>query len=378
VLWPAFSNQADSRRFAIRLFLHCTQASVCFQSSPLLLLPELSFELPESRELWLAKSAADWKTIFLQKCAVPQSTKMRVIDLLDNISLLEVMQNHVDVDLCCTLLLYGFWGQIWSSRESRKFFLRGKQHGYSSSGFWLNLQQSELCKDIEDFFGRISKLKQLPLELQMVKELLMTLLYVSPDELQNFSGKSGEDEAAKATESLKLWVHTEDARKAAWHAGQVLRSGRLLAPAELRGFYAIAVYLASLTLWVFGHMTNSSSPTEDDGPPQPEMLQSNTSQNHTSQVLLDGPENRETRMFLSFNQGRPGLSAVNGNYQLCFESLEDPNIVFRIACQIYRGNFPVVEEKLPPLLENLEKLMRDLGSRSDSRHSGSVSEEDQG
>jgi hypothetical protein len=199
----------------------------------------------------------------------------------------------------------------------------------------------------------------------------MMTLHVSPDELQHFAGKSGEEEAARAGMSLQKWIPTADARKAAWHAGQIFRSAKTMPPAELRDFHAIVVYFASLTLWAYGLLSSSNSTHDSDGQNLPSRNQEEG--DDSIHISLDGPETRETRVFLSHDQGVPGLNYPYAG-ETIFESLSNPNMVLKIAREIYRNNFPTLEDPMPPLVENLGNLMRDLGSLPGSRFSRSGGE----
>jgi hypothetical protein len=353
---------------AIQLFIHDTQSSISFQKSPLLLLTELTFPLPESRSLWLAKSAAEWKARYLRRPPLNLSPVPRLIDVLHDLTLLDVMQDHVDVDLCFTTLIYGYWGQVWSFQESNKFYL-GDPRG-NSSKLWLTTQQGELFRDLDAFGSQILNLCKQNAEITVVKELFMMILYVSPDEVQRFAGKGGEEASWRASTVLQSWAQTADARNAAWHAGQVFSAAKALPPAELRGFYAIAVYFASLTLWAYAQ------------------LSSNTRQNHLQsrsqrpqmrdegplQIWLDAPETRDSRTFISMAHGVPGLNMSTKDRSPIFTPLDDPNVVLKIAHEIYRANFPLRDEPLPTLVENLGNLLRDLGSLADTRFSRSASE----
>lgn len=251
------------------------------------------------------------------------------------------------------------------------------------------------------------------------------VLYVSPDEVQKFAGKSGEEEARRVTASLEEhWVNTPEARYAAWHAGQVFLNARRLPPASLRGFNAIAVYLASLTLWAYGLLTYPSGPPRDEGgfddtahlhPVQnhlghtmhgsgttahgratPDGSTNNdttASSSNKAFVPLDGEESMQTKAFLQFNRGIPALT-TNANPSLStgssnnassgsggtssgggdgggggglsedatVEPLSNTAAVLAIARGIFRENFPVRSEPLPPLVESLGNLLRDLGA----------------
>lgn len=358
-------------RLAIHLFLHDTRASAALQKPPLLPLSELNFSIPASRDLWLADTAVKWKQKYLTKSALA-SPIPRIIDVMHDISLFDVLRDHIDTGVCSLAVLHGFWGQIWALQEASKFYI-GNQTGQDSATHrvLLTAQHRELYQDIQGFATMVSDLPKQPPGIVIIVEFFMMTLHVSPDELQRFAGKSGEEEAARTATSLQKWIPTADARKAAWHAGQIFRFAKSMPPAELRDFHAIAVYFASLTLWAYGLLSSSNSAHESDGQHLPPRNQEG--RDSSIHISLDGPESRETRVFLSLDQGVPGLNYPYAG-EMIFESLGNPNMVLKIAREIYRNNFPALEDPLPPLVENLGNLMRDLGSLPSSRFSRSSSE----
>jgi hypothetical protein len=374
ILSQSFLWRANSCvRLAIHLFLHDTRASAALQKPPLLWLSELNFSIPASRDLWLADTAVKWKEKYLSKRPSASLSIPRMIDAMHDTSLLDVLRDHIDTNLCSLAVLHGFWGQIWALQEASRFYL-SNQISQSSATHQLLItsQHRELYQDIQGFVTKISDLAKQPSGIIIVVEFFMMTLHVSPDELQRFAGKSGEEEGARAAMNLQKWIQTADSRKAAWHAGQILRSAKSMPPAELRDFHAIAVYFASLTLWAYGLICGSNGVHEGDGQNQPSRSQEE--RDSSIQVSLDGPETRETRVFLSLDQGLPGLNHPYTQGEVNFEPLSNPNMVLKIAREIYRNNFPALEEPLPPLVENLGNLMRDLGSLPGSRFSRSGSE----
>jgi hypothetical protein len=296
----------------------------------------------------------------------------RMIDIMHDTSLFDVLRDHIDISLCSLAVLHGFWAQIWALQEASRFHL-GNQTGQGSATHrvLLTAQHRELYQDIQGFATKVSDLAQQPSGIFVIVEFFMMTLHVSPDELQRFAGKSGEEEASRAQTNLHKWIQTADARKAAWHAGQIFRAAKSMPPAELRDFYAIAVYFASLTLWAYGLVSSSNGFQESDGQNLPSRSQKE--RDSSIKISIDGSETRETRVFLSHGQGVPGLNYPHAG-ETNFEPLSNPNIVLKIAWEIYRNNFPALEEPLPPLVENLGNLMRDFGSLPGSRFSRSGSE----
>jgi hypothetical protein len=293
-------------------------------------------------------------------------------DVMHDTNLFDVLRDHIDINLCSLAAVHGFWGQIWALQETSKFYLSNQTgQGSATHRVLLTAQHRELYQDIQSFVAKVSDLAKQPPSFVIIVEFFMMTLHVSPDELQRFAGKSGEEEAARAAASLQKWISTADARKAAWNAGQIFRSAKSMPPAELRDFHAIALYFASLTLWAYGLLSSPNSTQENDGQNLPPRNQEE--RDGSINISLDGPETRETRVFLSLNQGVPGLNYPYAG-ETIFESLDNPNMVLKIAREIYRNNFPALEDPLPPLVENLGNLMRDLGSLPGSRFSRSCSE----
>ncbi len=375
----------EESRMVIHLFTHDVQSSITLQKNPLISFSEFNFDLPAARDLWKSPTAEAWRDKYLSKGqAMGEMLVPRVSEIGHRIDALDEMNELVDVDLCYAVLLHGFWGQINAYRDSVRFYIPAESrtsisgHGKRNSThrLWLASQHQELYRDVGEFSTMIQSYR-LPShfrdepsirgspsvadsrDLVLVAELFQMILHVSLDDLQNFAGKSGEEEARRATAYLEdSWVTSSEARHAAWHAGQVLHHARRMRPASLRNFNAVTVYLASLTLWAYGMLSSNGdhgrgAVTGDRGhgsKPSPRIL-----------VLLDGEENQETKAYLQLGRGIPGLTDPGGA-QGGVEFLANPGVALVIAQDLLQDNFPVRGEPLPPLVESIGKLLRDLGS----------------
>ncbi|KAF7544900.1 hypothetical protein G7Z17_g9585 [Cylindrodendrum hubeiense] len=357
------------KRLVIHMFFHDIQSSIALCKNPLMSYNELCFTLPASRDLWRARTAEEWRDVSLTKKPMPNGGIPRVAEVTQCMTILDDLEDRIDIELSCTALLHGFWGQIWSYRDAVKFHSSGgpNRRGGSSPPLWLKTQHQELYRDIAEFSNQIQHLRKPKPQLVLLAELFMMILHVSPDDLQQFAGKNGEEEARRAAHTLEEnWFSGSESRYAAWHAGQVFHWARKLAPTSLRGFNAIAVYFASLTLWAYGlatcaHSTNGQKDGKDRRGSTIEY------------VLIDGEETRESRAFLQLDRGLPGLT-INGDPSSSAESLSNTGMVLTIARNVLRDNFPVRKEPLPPLVESLGQLLRDLGSGLAGRASRAMSE----
>lgn len=361
-------------RLSIHLFLHDTRASVALQKNPLISFTEISFSLPASRTLFLAASAAEWKSKYMEQRASPKRPLPRLIDAMHNLSMLENLYEEADINLCYTTLVNGFWGQVWAFRESSKFH-DIDENGDSVHRLWLLTQQRETYREVESFRDKLLALPNQHPELIVTIELFSMILYVSPEELQRFAGKAGEESASHALVTLERWSATDNSRRAVWHAAQVFRWAALIPATELRDFYAIAVYFASITMWAYAHLLSSASRNLSEQSKAARPLHDPL--DGRSFVILNGPETHETRAFIMGSSSTPALMPLtpcltlrtSGPHSDAFVILSDPNSALKMACDLFRSNFPVIAEPLPPLVENMGNLMRDLSSLPDSRFS---------
>lgn len=372
-------------RIVLHVFHHDVQSSISLQKNPLMSYTELCFSLPASRDLWRATSAEAWRDVYLDKRPPLSDTAIpRVSEAMYNTSVLESLEHHIDLELCHTAVLHGFWGQVAAHREAVKFYRNLRSN--ATQQMWLTSQHQELCRDMDQLSKDICQSSKSPRRLAVLAELCQMVLHVSPDELQLFAGKSGEEEARRTANLFEEWARTAAARHAVWHAGQVFRAARRLPPASLRGFEAIALYFASLALWAYGLLaacpdpvgtsagTGAAGAAESLPTPPPPL------------VLVDGRKDRRTKAFLQLDQGTPGLQksppsssppsvscsssssrrsaagdeSAEPSPPAGAEPLSDPGAVLFIARQLYRDNYPLHSEPLPPLVESLRNLLRDL------------------
>lgn len=281
--------------------------------------------------------------------------------------LLTQYSTYIDAHLSTISILHGFWGQIWSLLESKKFYPPSK----ATHRLCLLTSHTELYRDLVAFSALLPSLTQNSAEALLVAELLMMILHATPEDLQRFAGKFGEDEARKAGVDFTEWRKHIESRIAIWHAGQVFRAAKRLGQAQCRGFNAVAVYYASLTLWIYGLMTSASR------------LPSNANMEQITglskeRIVLNEAESSSTRSWRSSNDGIPGLNNVTSDGIEQFVSVEATDQILQLGREIYKDNFRKgdmgTDGSVPPLVENLRNLLRDLGSLPVSRVSRAPSE----
>lgn len=179
------------------------------------------------------------------------------------------------------------------------------------------------------------------------------------------------------------------ARKALWHAGQVLRQGRRFPGGHLKDFYAVAVHHAALCLWAFGIVTRASGARgggvglyaqqqqqhyrlhqqQQERQRLPGQGQRQFGYQGAPTVLLDGAESPAVHAWIGSGQGRPAIRRLDtgggeegGNTATqpteCL--LEDPRACMEVAQEVLRANFVGTWESLPPLSENIIAVLKRL------------------
>lgn len=330
---------ANPYSLVLHAFFHDAQGSMLLCKHPLISFTELRFTLPAGRDLWMACSAEQWRDVYIAKLRA-----FGDIPPIPNIS--EILHRHdavselgdlIDQELCLAARLYSFRSRISSYWEFVKLHPTSGVAAADPLPTWLRLQHKDTYHHLSALTTLIAATSSAPAPLRLASELTIMTLHVSLDDLQSFSGKAGEAEAHKASDALnRHWATTATARHAVFHAGQVLRLARLLPRASLRDFSAVAVYYASLTLWIYGLLR-----PEDEGGEGPV-------------VCVDGEDSHDTRAFLE----RGGVPAVRVEDQPA--ALGADGRVLAEARAVMRGNYVVGGEAVPPLVESLGALMGDL------------------
>jgi hypothetical protein len=345
---------ADSARLAFSCMIRDSQASMATLINPSLSYAELTLPLPEARELWFAKTAEEWKTLYMEKIATRSKRPPSVGDLLRDISLLALNKSRLDVQSAVSVYLHAFWfvireyQQLCSVLRSRSWLASTGSPGDQV----LRSRHTELCNNLHSFQRLVSDWGP---DLLSGKEHLMTHLilmnlHLSLDDLQLFSGKEGEEQARRMFTNLRDWAQSANGRQALWHAGQVLRQAKRFPPGHLNDFYAVAVHHAALAIWAFGVVGKAA------GKPPVHLLAQET-------VYLDGTVTGALNHFIGYGQGRAAIRDLEIPDQAgtAEASVDDTKACMDIAQRILRANFKGRKEVPPPIVENMCGLLKQLG-----------------
>ncbi|TGJ85872.1 hypothetical protein E0Z10_g2864 [Xylaria hypoxylon] len=350
--WKSWYESESWKRLAFHCYTRDAQTSMTTLASPTISYAELTLPLPESKELWFARTALEWKKEYLGRSASQTKRPPCLGDLLRDINLLAANSRRLDTQYSISIYLHAFWNLIFEWRQLSAVHRSNPfQNSYQNSpNLILNSRHQELCKVLSSFQLVIADWHaSFSAQEALLLNLVLMNLHVSLDDLQLFAGKEGEDQARRVYPILQQWSESTEARQALRHAGQVLRQAKMFPSGHLKQFYAVGVHHAALALWTYGVVTRA--------------MRNQSSINISQEVVyIDGLDSTEVQRFVEFGQGRPTIRGTRCDDGEAIESvLDDPQMCMEIAQEVLRMNFNTGQEVLPPMVENLCLLIKQLG-----------------
>ena len=335
------------------------------QVAPLLAPTELSLSFPASKELWSASSAQEWRTLYLDNDRTLVDKGLSISQGINSVSQLRDQQN-IDLTFAATLVIHSTWAIVYSNSLLNSLTRPqtfGQNHLETPSDSCQNSGTVHLMEQIlinlSDWEGSLQP------ELALVSERTLLNLHLSFEQVQVFAGREGEEEARRAFPVLQRWAESSDARKAIWHAGQILKAARGCSSAALREFGSICVYHAGLTFWAYAVLLAARQNTS-----QSQTHASRGLQNVGDPVWLDGDDVPAVQRFISLNRGTPVVRDATGKPSGSI-SPSNPKALMELCISMLRKNNHVLDQGEDlPLVENLNQLMRDLGNAAHGLLSG--------
>lgn len=345
--WRTWIEQESWKRLAYHLLRHDAQSSVSLLVSPLISYAELGLPLPESQDLWSASSAQEWKVLYRAKF---ENNTVRIPSLTEcvaNLDLLDSSSAFIDLKLSCSSFLYAIWGMVWEYRKLALVFC--SQPRIWDSGLAMMSRYQELSKVLDYFRMRHSK------ESPVLLELILMHLHMSLEEINLFIGLEGQEQAERVHPSVKEWVSSKVSRQAVWHAGQLVRAAKAIPAVELRDFYAVSLFHASLAFWAYGlasRMFLQDTASQFVAGTRQSTLTS-------SQIVwLDDEETAATYRYISLGAGVPAVQGVSPDMPPA--QLHDPKGIMDVIIEIVRPSDRDPSQPGSPLTENLIAIMERL------------------
>jgi hypothetical protein len=300
---------------------------------PLISYAEMRMPLPCTDALWQAPSATAWKVTYLSTtgATVKQPT---LFDCMEDLEYLN------DDNGSSAAYLYMLWGMVWEYRQLQTVTCRK----HFADSLLLSSRQQELMKLCEDF--KNSRHSSRGHELILVQTLLMHL-NAPLDDVQMFAGIAGPEEAKHTYPSIRDWSLTPEARRAIWHASQILSISQGLPPGKLQNFYAMTNYQAALVLWIYGLLKRTSDENIDQD-----------SSIDMQAIVLNDTQEQEMKRFVKLNRGQPAIR--DGSTETVIP-LRDAAQVIGSVSRFLRSSHENTG-LCPPLVESLVQLMEVLRS----------------
>lgn len=239
--WAQWVEQESFKRLVMHVFIHDSQVSIAHIKNPLISPGQMYLPLPASKRLWSAQTAHAWRNLFLAEGQQSQSARPSVIALGGNIRILDDFENVTDKKLCLLIACHSLAYQVHQFRQQSLMLENMQNQGRKDRWLAHTSRQKDLYEDLSAMFTYCEVQTEPSLEALFTLEYLMMLLHVSLEDIQLFSGKSGEEEARRVYPQIRTWTEEASSRTTVWHAGQVLRIARAFERTRLRDFYAVAV-----------------------------------------------------------------------------------------------------------------------------------------
>lgn len=385
--WRAWLEQEGLKRLVVHAYLHDSKVSITHMKNRLISPAQMMLPLPATLDLWHAPNAHAWRNVHYARKVLPDSSQPSMVEIFGNLAMLDTLGEAVDKPLCMLLTCHALAHEVWQFRQQAALLTNWQVQGRRDRWLAHLNRQRDLLDDLTTLGTYSEQNDETSPWVPFTVEFLSMSLHVSLEDILTFSGKSGEEEARRVYPRVRDWTQEQEARTAVWHAGQVLRVARMFDKTRLRDFYAVALYQATLTLWVFGMVTSNTARKSGAWTPVPGQSQSQSqtttggaatttsSTDHLGQtvrVFLDDGDEKAARTFKLLGKGVPGLKSIPAGMPNAqswggvsnFTSLANSKGVMLISGEILEGNFPESRNGLPPLVENLVNLMSELGKLS--------------
>lgn len=345
--WTENETQKRLVYFAMTLDAH---TSITQRIKVLFSYAELKTPLPSHRRLWDAETASAWFDILQQDPHLRIQQAPPLCEILRQPQLLTVQKSIIDMTSAAFIFLAGFWSLILEYQQMSAIV----PDTQPNNDFVLNLRYAELSSDLDMFKIELVTMEVDSPEVLIAQELMSLHLNVSLSQLLDYAGMGTEEDAHSALTYVHRWFESPKCRIALWHSGQIIRAARLLKPQKLADIHVLALYHATLTLWVWSLLRKAQGPGII---PNEQM------------VVLDGEESPMVSKFFKSYPAVPHLTSESGS----FLPLTDPIMAPDLANAILRTNWNM--EQMPRTSEEVSRMLQGFSSICRQKFARSASNE---
>jgi hypothetical protein len=347
--WLRWAEKETQKRlvyFAMTLDAH---ASITQRISVLFSYAELKTPLPSHRKLWEAETASSWFEILQQDAQLRIQQSPSLCQILCQPQLLIAQKSITDIKSAAFIFLGGFWSLILEYQQMSAIIPSTQ----SSNDFVLNSRYAELSSNLDMFKIELANMEVDCPEVLVAQELMLLHLNVSFYQLSDYAGMGTEEDAHSALAYIHRWFESPKCRIALWHSGQIFRTTRLLKPKKLADIHVLALYHATLTLWVWSLLRKAQGPG----------IISNE-----QRVVLDG---EESPMMLKFFKSYPAVPSLTSESGSCLP-LTNPDVAPDLANAILKANWNM--EQMPRTSEEVSRMLQGFSSICRRKFASSASD----
>ncbi|KAH7248154.1 hypothetical protein B0J15DRAFT_401122 [Fusarium solani] len=363
IKWRMWVDHESRKRLAIHLLNLCTQFSLALLTTPLVTFIEMSVPLPAARSLWNASSAEDWRSAYLALENQNLASLPPLRSCYSSFLTLLHMGDVYDAPSTGLAILSGLWLHVWQYKERVNARNASPDTLHANSALIIQPLQQEAREILEDFKNVYAQLTgSIEPSLLAFHEQQLMHLCISLEDVQYLGGKAGEAEARRVLPLLTRWVKGRASRQAAWHAGQILRAGRQELNPTLRAPTIMALYHASLTLWVYSILSDVPSLDMPVAASQRQLQQhQGPCAGSEPLALVDGDDTPVVQRFLLMPGAKAAIAPqAEDMHPIVIHIARAPAIMMAIAT-LLRGSYGC-----PSLVDNLMRLVVRLGRAAES------------
>ncbi|KAL3417189.1 cytochrome p450 [Phlyctema vagabunda] len=367
--WRKWAEEESFKRLILRLYIHCSEESILKASIAPISYAELQILIPEAERLWSATTPTEWKELYLRNDS-RSSQRLSLHNCLASPARLKLFASVQDSELAFETVIHCISGMILEARQRHMAL-----DGVANIGEHLDalpevnqeshilrlMNQTRLIWEGGDLSGT---------SCTILIELQCMHITVPFHQVELLLGKEGQQSSRQAYTVVRQWRGSRLARRAVWHAGQVLQAIRSLSPGNLPDFYAIATYQATVCLWTYGNVTPADQSSDIVDLSVHEIPDTDRP---SGEVIIDSAESIETQKWISHNRGIPVMSKsspVSGLVDRDGRGVE--NIPLTATAELIGHSIELLLEKFTgigyhvPIVDNLCPFLRVLGKHEQS------------
>jgi len=305
VRWRRWAEEESFKRLVYHTLFQDVQTSVALFRQPVTSYSEINLPMPCAAGIWEAESAEQWWQEILSRQGQPTAAQVTLPECLQNGGLLSLYNAQIDMQMSLRVVVSNFWLRVWQSIQMRPFLSPGDSVSRLAT---MNTSHQQLVAAGEDLNVRFSEGSfSMHPSVKMMLELGMMHLHVSLEDIQQLAGNEGEERAREAASRLRAWIKVPDSRHALFHAGQIAKATAKCPPQYMRGFHAVMVYHASLTMWAYALLATSQS-----GSHGVQNIRGQSLDDSVPIVWLDGEQTPDLRRFILLGTGTACIQKYSG------------------------------------------------------------------